>query len=77
MSNRHALSTNPDRVRERMDESRQEIADALLALRERLRIPYDWRGAVHRHPALVLLGAFAVGFLLARFSTRKRMRDEP
>lgn len=76
MADRHALSTDPDRVRERMDASRQEMAEALLALRERLRIPYDWRGAVHRRPALALIGAFALGFLLARLSTRMRRRDK-
>src|SRR5690606_38940027 len=42
MANRHTLSTHPDRVRERIDASREEIAESLLALRERLRIRHDW-----------------------------------
>lgn len=72
MANRHTLSTHPDRVRERLDASREEIAESLLALRERLRIRHDWQGAVRRHPAVALGAAFALGFLVARLSSRKR-----
>lgn len=72
MANRNTLPTHPARVRERLDASREEFADSLLALRERFRIRYDWRGAIQRSPTVALGGAFAVGFLLAKLTSRGR-----
>lgn len=75
MANRNTLSTHPARVRERIEASREEIADSLLALREGLRLRYDWRQALQRSPAVLLGAAFAVGFLVAQLTSRKRDRE--
>lgn len=75
MANRNTLSTDPDRVRERMDASRQEVADSLLSLRERIRMRTDWRASVRRAPTAILGGAFAVGFAIALLSSRKRNEE--
>lgn len=72
MPERDRLAEQPDRVRERIEASRNEAIDAFLRIRERLRFPYDWRGAVRRAPALALLGGFVAGFALARLSSRER-----
>lgn len=72
MSNRNTLSTHPARVRERLDASREEVADSLLALRDRLRMRYDWRQALQRSPAAALGVAFAAGYLVAKLTSRKR-----
>lgn len=75
MSNRNTLSTHPARVRERMDASRQEVAESLLALRERLRLRTDWRLALQRSPTAILGAAFVLGFVIARFTSRKRNEE--
>ena len=75
MASRNTLSTHPDRVRARLDASRQEAAESILALNERLRIGTDWRLALQRAPAAVLGGAFALGFVIARLTSRKGSRE--
>lgn len=71
MSSRTTLSTPPDRVRARLDASREEVAASLLAIGERLRWAGGWRHAVRRRPVVMLGVAFGLGFVVAKLTSRK------
>jgi ElaB/YqjD/DUF883 family membrane-anchored ribosome-binding protein len=45
-------------------ESREQVAESILALREEVARRTDWRGWIRRRPALAFGAAFAVGLLL-------------
>lgn len=72
MSDRNQRAMQPERVRERIEASRAEIVETLFSLQHRMRVPYDWRGAIRQSPIPSLFGAFTVGFFLARLSSRER-----
>lgn len=54
------------KLREEIERAREQIAVSAQALREEVAMRADWREWVRRKPAQMLLGAFAVGFLIGR-----------
>ncbi|TMB28605.1 MAG: hypothetical protein E6J61_17655 [Deltaproteobacteria bacterium] len=61
---------DPAAIRAGIERARQEIEQSVADLRQGVAETLDWRGMVRRHPAAALGGAIAVGFLLARWTTR-------
>jgi hypothetical protein len=53
-------------VRAEIERARDQIASSAEALRHEVAVRTDWREWVRRKPALCLMGAFAVGFLIAK-----------
>lgn len=72
MPDRDRRANQPERVRERIESSRAEIIEVLLSLQDRLTPRTDWRGTIRRSPTTSLLGAFTVGYFLARLSSRQK-----
>ena len=62
---------DPAEIRAEIERTREQIASATQALRHEVAVRIDWREWVRRRPAFFLVGAFAVGFLVARRSTWK------
>jgi len=56
----------PDEVRAEIERTREQIASSAEALRHEVVVRTDWREWVRRKPGPCLVGAFAVGFLIAR-----------
>jgi ElaB/YqjD/DUF883 family membrane-anchored ribosome-binding protein len=54
------------KLREQIERTREQIAVSAHALREEVAMRADWREWVRRKPALMLMGAFAVGFFIGR-----------
>jgi hypothetical protein len=61
---------DPAAIRAGIERARQEIEQSVSELRQGVRETLDWRGLVRRHPAATLGGAFALGFLIARWTAR-------
>jgi hypothetical protein len=61
---------DPAAIRAGIERARQEIEQSVAELRQGVAETLDWRGVVRRHPAAALGGAFAAGFLIARWTTR-------
>ena len=56
----------PAEVRAEIERAREQIASSAEALRHEVAMRTDWREWVRRKPALFLMGAFAVGFFIAK-----------
>ncbi len=56
----------PDEVRAEIERTREQIASSAEALRHEVVVRTDWREWVRRKPGPCLVGAFAVGFFIAR-----------
>ena len=67
---------DPAEIRAEIERTREQIASATQALRHEVAVRIDWREWVRRRPAYCLVGAFAVGFLIARRWTKQRKRHE-
>jgi ElaB/YqjD/DUF883 family membrane-anchored ribosome-binding protein len=52
------------RAEAELAESRAEVAESMMALRDEVARRTDWRGWIRRRPGLALGAAFAVGLLL-------------
>ncbi len=57
---------DPAEIRAEIERTREQIASSAEALRREVTVRTDWREWVRRRPALCLVGAFAVGLLIAR-----------
>ncbi len=62
----HKTRRDPEKIRAEIERTREQIASSAEALRREVAVRIDWRGWVSRRPALCLVGAFAVGFVIAR-----------
>lgn len=61
---------DPAEIRAGIERAREEIERSMAALREEVQETVDWRRYVRRRPAGFFAGALAVGFLIARATTR-------
>jgi hypothetical protein len=61
---------DPAAIRAGIERARQEIEQSVADLRQGVADTLDWRSMVRRHPTAALGGAFAVGYLIARWTTR-------
>jgi hypothetical protein len=61
---------DPAAIRAGIERARQEIEQSVAELRQGVAESLDWRSTVRRHPAATLGGAFALGMLLARWTSR-------
>jgi hypothetical protein len=61
---------DPAAIRAGIERARQEIEQSVADLRQGVADSLDWRSTVRRHPAATLGAAFAVGMLLARWTSR-------
>jgi len=61
---------DPATIRAGIERARQEIEQSVADLRQGVADSLDWRSMVRRHPTAALGGAFAMGFLIARWTTR-------
>ena len=52
------------RAEANLEESRERVAESMMALRQEVARRADWRGWVRRNPQLMVGGAFALGLLL-------------
>lgn len=57
-------SRDPAQIRAEIQETRDEVANALVGLRQELQDRLDWRWIVRRKPAQALGVAFAAGVWL-------------
>ncbi len=57
---------DPAEIRAEIERTREQISSSAEALRREVTVRTDWREWVRRRPALCLVGAFAVGLLIAR-----------
>jgi hypothetical protein len=62
----HRPKRDPAEVRAGIERAREQIATTAEALRHEVAVRTDWREWVRRKPALCLMGAFAVGYAIAR-----------
>jgi hypothetical protein len=63
-------SKDPATIRAGIERARQEIEQSVSDLRQGVADTLDWRSMVRRHPTAALGGAFAMGYLIARWTTR-------
>lgn len=63
-------SRDPAEIREGIERAREEIERSMAALRNEVQETVDWRRYVRRRPGAFFAGALAVGFLVARATTR-------
>jgi hypothetical protein len=61
---------DPAAIRAGIERARQEIEQSVADLRQGVAETLDWRSTVRRHPGATLGAAFALGLLLARWTTR-------
>ncbi|MFL5250266.1 MAG: hypothetical protein ACJ783_19885 [Myxococcales bacterium] len=61
---------DPAAIRAGIERARQEIEQSVADLRQGVADTLDWRSMVRRHPTAALGGAFAMGYLIARWTTR-------
>jgi hypothetical protein len=61
---------DPAAIRAGIERARQEIEQSVADLRQGVADTLDWRSMVRRHPTTALGGAFAMGYLIARWTTR-------
>jgi hypothetical protein len=61
---------DPAAIRAGIERARQEIEQSVAELRQGVADSLDWRSTVRRHPGAALGGAFALGLLLARWTSR-------
>ena len=61
---------DPAAIRAGIERARQEIEQSVADLRQGVADTLDWRSMVRRHPTAALGGAFATGYLIARWTTR-------
>jgi hypothetical protein len=61
---------NPASIRAGIERARQEIEQSVNDLRANVHDSLDWRNVVRNHPVGVFCGAAALGFLVARITSR-------
>jgi hypothetical protein len=61
---------DPAAIRAGIERARQEIEQSVADLRQGVAETLDWRSLVRRHPSATLGGAFALGLLFARWTSR-------
>ena len=61
---------DPAAIRAGIERARQEIEQSMAELRQGVADTLEWRHLVRRHPGACLGGAFAIGLLMARWTTR-------
>jgi hypothetical protein len=61
---------DPAAIRAGIERARQEIEQSVADLRQGVAETLDWRSTVRRHPGATLGGAFALGLLVARWTSR-------
>ncbi|AKU89789.1 hypothetical protein [Vulgatibacter incomptus] len=61
-----------ERLRNDIDRARNELADSLVAIRDRVTGRMDWKAVVRRKPVQAVLVGLAVGLVLARLLTVRR-----
>jgi hypothetical protein len=61
---------DPAAIRAGIERARQEIEQSVAELQQGVADTLDWRALVRRHPTTAVGGAFALGFLIARWTTR-------
>jgi len=57
---------DPQRIRAEIEQTRAEIAESMLALRDEIARRTDWRAFVRRRPLVAVGVAFYVGYLLGK-----------
>jgi hypothetical protein len=60
----------PEEIRVRIEQAREEIEASMAALRDEVRGKVDWRRYVRRHPAAFFAGALLLGAFVARATSR-------
>jgi hypothetical protein len=61
---------DPAAIRAGIERARQEIEQSVLELRTNVTQTLSWRAFVRRHPVAVFGGAFALGLIVARATSR-------
>jgi hypothetical protein len=61
---------DPAAIRAGIERARQEIEQSMAELRQGVANTFQWRHIVRRHPGASIGAAFAIGLLLARWTTR-------
>jgi hypothetical protein len=61
---------DPAAIRAGIERARQEIERSMQELRTNVTQRLSWRAFVRRHPAAVFGGAFALGLIVARATSR-------
>lgn len=61
---------DPAAIRAGIERARMEIEQSVADLRANVEQTLDWRNLVRRHPAAVFAGAFAVGMIIARSTSK-------
>ena len=61
---------DPAAIRAGIERARQEIEQSVSDLRANVSDSLSWRSAVRRHPVAAFCGAAAVGFLIAKATSR-------
>ncbi len=64
VSEEPSLSDELARAESDVERARERVTQSMMALRQEVARQVDWRSWVQRRPALVLGGAFALGFWL-------------
>lgn len=54
----------PNEIRSEIERTREELAESLLHLRDRMTEVTDWRTYVRRQPVAFVAGAFTLGLLI-------------
>jgi hypothetical protein len=63
-------SAKAAKARAEIERAREQITASAHALRQEVAMRTDWREWVRRKPALLLFGAFAIGFVMGRRQRR-------
>ena len=73
-----SIARSPELVRAERDIAlaRERVSQSVLALRDAVAKQTDWREWVRRYPGLLMAGAFTLGLLLGRRSSRRPASSE-
>jgi hypothetical protein len=69
-----AMERNAEEVRAGIARAREEIAESLENLKDKMTATTDWREWVRHKPGLFVAAAFAVGFIIGTSSGTSRRR---
>jgi hypothetical protein len=61
---------DPAAIRAGIERARMEIEQSVADLRANVEETLDWRNVIRRHPVAAFAGAFALGMLIARSTSR-------